>query len=149
MTMETDLLRKIKEWQEKANAEDDPFDKYISMFIAYNIFYNLYEMKRTNNFDEDSYDHDRDKAINAIKLSNSVQLFDEISAELDAYLKMIPVFREEYWPRKNLGKGKQGLPLAKSLKAAFLRSDKNEVVKLLVRWLYRVRCNLVHGTKSY
>lgn len=34
------LLDKIKEWQEKARQEEDPFNEYLSFFIAYNIFSN-------------------------------------------------------------------------------------------------------------
>jgi hypothetical protein len=149
MSMEADLLQKVKEWKEKANSESDPFDKYLSMFIAYNIFYNLYERKRTNDMEIDFSDGDSRRAIDVVQLTNPTELFDEISNELGLYLKIIPVFREEYWPRKILRDGSQGLPIADSLKVAFRENAKNEVVELLFKWLYKIRCNLVHGVKSY
>lgn len=46
LSREEELLKKIEEWQRKANDEADPFNNYISVFIAYNIFYNLYAKKR-------------------------------------------------------------------------------------------------------
>jgi len=55
------LLRKIEGWRVKAHRESDPFDKYISIFIAYNIFYNLY--KKTRDPSADITYGDRDKAI--------------------------------------------------------------------------------------
>jgi hypothetical protein len=36
------LLEKVKEWLKKAKQERDAFNKYVSLFIAYNILYNLY-----------------------------------------------------------------------------------------------------------
>lgn len=41
------------------------------------------------------------------------------------------------------------MPIARTLKAAFREENKDEAVELLVKWLYKVRCNLIHGNKSY
>lgn len=47
MIQEKELLEKVDEWQAKARSETDPFNKYVSMFIANNIFYNLYAEKKS------------------------------------------------------------------------------------------------------
>ena len=148
MIVDSELIEKVEEWREKANSEADPFDKYISIFIAYNIFYNLYEKKKTNNFDEDFSSGDGRRAIGVVELANSESLFNEICSDLAKYLEIIPVFREEYWT-ENLREGLRRVPISEELKRAFRTADKEKTVNLLVKWLYKVRCNLVHGVKSY
>lgn len=135
----------------KARTENDPFNKYVSLFIAFNIFYNLYEKKRMGvvNRYVDYLSGDNQRAMRVVGLSNIDQLFDTLSADLTNYLDIIPVFREEYWPSMRLGNGSHGVPIAESLKLAFRNRNKKDTIDLLVKWLYKVRCNLVHGDKSY
>jgi len=146
---EDELIEKVKEWKKKANSETDPFDRYVSIFIAYNIFYNLYEKKKINDINADFFLGDSRRAIEVIELSDFARLFDELRTDLAEYLKIIPVFREEYWPREALRNGSRGSPITQTLKTVFRNEDKEKTVELLVKWLYKVRCNLVHGVKSY
>lgn len=62
------------------------------------------------------------------------------------YTNIIPVFREEYWPRQN---APRSIPIAQTLKASLQSRNARETVDLLIKWLYKVRCNLLHGEKSY
>lgn len=147
MVEEAELIHKVEEWRKKANSETDAFDRYVSIFIGYNIFYNLYEKKKKNDLNVDFLSGDSRRAIAVLELSNSAQLFDEISADLNKYLRIIPMFNEEYWPDGK--RGSRGLPIAETLKTAFQNRDKKKTIELLAKWLYKVRCNLVHGVKSY
>lgn len=149
MAVENELMEKVKEWRGNANSETDPFDKYVSMFIAYNIFYNLYEKKKNDSLDKDFTSGDSRRATGVIELSEAAQLFDAVNADLAKYLEIIPVFSEEYWPAERLRDGSRGMPIAKTLKTAFENEDKKKTVELLAKLLYKVRCNLVHGAKSY
>ena len=148
MSAENDLIEKIIEWQTKANSENDPFDKYVSIFIAYNIFYNLYEKKKTGVF-EDFVFGDSRRAIRTIELVEPHQLFSVIFSDLAEYLHIIPVFNEEYWPQRILKNGTAGMPISATLERAYSSRDEKQCVELLLKWLYKVRCNLVHGAKSY
>lgn len=146
-TRRRELLEKIKEWQKKARRESDPFNKYISMFIAYNIFYNLYA--KTRNPSADFASGDRKRAIATLSLLPSPernQLFYFIKSHLEDYGSMIPIFREEYWPSS---RSPQRVALSETLKRALKENDADMAIEMLLKWLYKVRCNLVHGEKSY
>lgn len=144
MSRETELLEKVEEWQNKAKRETDPFNKYVSIFTAYNIFYNLYAKSRSSNIDFSQGDSRR--ATDTIALVETEQLFESLKTDLKEYLSTIPVFREEYWPRPN---SRNRIPLSQTLRESFEAGNKNETIDLLIKWLYKVRCNLVHGEKSY
>ena len=148
MSVENDLIEKIKEWQIKASSEADPFDKYLSLFISYNIFYNLYEKTITGIF-TDFISGDSRRAIGTLDLVEPHQLFDILYFDLGRYLRIIPVFNEEYWPQEHLRNGATGVPLSQSLKTAYNGKSERLCIELLLKWLYKVRCNLVHGVKSY
>lgn len=149
MSVENDLLEKIREWQTKANSESDPFDKYVSIFIAYNIFYNLYEKRKKSFSDTDFVSGDSKRAVSTVELVEPDELFAQVVPDLARYVQIIPVFREEYWPRKYVRKESRGVALSERIKINFSGSNKKETIDLLIKWLYKVRCNLVHGVKSY
>ncbi len=139
------LLNKIEEWQEKARNEKDSFNKYLSIFIAYNIFYNLYE--KTKNPGVDLAEGDSRRAIATLGLlTDSNQLFQSLRSELNRYLGIIPIFREEYWPSK---KSRNREEISRELKKVFEENDSSTTIEMLLKWLYKIRCNLVHGEKSY
>ncbi len=111
------------------------------MFVAYNIFYNLYDRTKTPSADHTFGDGRR--ALATIELvENADSLLDSMRGRLEEYLEVIPVFREEYWPRKKV-------PISRTLRRAFKEGDGRLTVELLLKWLYKVRCNLVHGDKRY
>lgn len=135
------LLTKIEEWEEKARNEDDPFNKYLSVFIAYNIFYNLY--KKTEDRSADLTFGDRLRAIEILPLIDENGLFQSLEHELSAYIAFIPIYTDEYWEKNDT------IPINASLEEAFQKKDKKTTMEMLLKWLYKVRCNLVHGEKNY
>lgn len=139
------LLGKIEEWQAKARLESGPFNKYVSIFIAYNIFYNLYEKTRHPSADLTYGDNKR--AIATLSLLRDVdKLLDSVQPDLKEYIQIIPVFREEYWPTK---RARDKVAISKTLKEALKEGNAEKAVEMLLKWLYKVRCNLVHGEKGY
>lgn len=137
-------LAKIDEWRTKGNDELDPFNKYVSLFIAYNIFYALYEKTENSNDFKDS-----EGAISTLDLiPDRTELFQEMEPDLREYAQMIPVyeFREEYWPSN---KARNRVAISQSLKQALNEKNANQAIEMLIKWLYKVRCNLVHGEKDY
>lgn len=137
--------RRAKIWIKKAERTNDEFDKYFSLYVAFNILYNIYyftsEDGRANKCSSDSR-----RADNIVKLILDPKQFVIHNENLiKKYIYSIPIFGEEYWRRcrKNKGEG-----ISKLLKNAFENKNYSEVVKQLNRWLYKVRCNLFHGEKS-
>ena len=135
------LLGKIGEWQEKAQSENDPFNRYVSIFTAYNIFYNLYE--KTRNPSADLTYRDKRRAIKILALLNENQLFQSLKDDLSNYIAFIPIYRDEYWNKRD------AIPINSALEQSFERGDKKRTIEMLLKWLYKVRCNLVHGEKNY
>lgn len=139
------LLGKIEEWQTKARCESDPFNKYVSIFIAYNIFYNLYE--KTKHPSADLTYGDNKRAIATLSLLRDVdKLLDSVQPDLKEYIQIIPVFREEYWPSRH---ARKKVAISRTLKEAIEKGQAQRAVEMLLKWLYKVRCNLVHGEKGY
>jgi len=140
------LICKIKEWQEKSKREIDPFNKYVSIYIAYNIFYNLFE--KTENPSATLTTGDKNRSISTINLINDKdgdRIFKLLQSELENYLKIIPIYHEEYWWIDS----SKSVPLSKELKQAYQDNNVKLTIDLLLKWLYVVRCNLVHGDKGY
>ncbi|MDH5732977.1 MAG: hypothetical protein OEY88_04245 [Candidatus Bathyarchaeota archaeon] len=140
--MERDmLLRKIEEWRIKAQIETDPFNKYLSIFIAYNIFYNLY--KKTEHPGADLTCGDSTRAVETRSLIDSEKLLEQLKSELIEYLGFIPIYREEFWNRH------RRVPIFETLDSAFNVGNAEKTIEMLLKWLYKVRCNLIHGEKNY
>lgn len=135
------LLNKIEEWKLKAQSEPDPFNKYISIFISFNILYNLY--KKTENPRADLTVDDRKRATEILFLLDTEILYQVIRPCLKEYLNLIPIYKDEYWNRKD------STPINRVLGEAFARRDTKKTMEMLLKWLYKVRCNLVHGEKDY
>lgn len=135
------LLEKIEEWQKKAQCEEDPFNRYVSTFIAYNIFYNLY--KKTKDPKADLTFRDSSRAIETQFLIKEDQLFRTLKPDLKEYIKYIPIYREEYWNRQ------RKVAIRAALAKAYHENNAKKVIEMLLKWLYKVRCNLVHGEKNY
>lgn len=133
------LRQKVLEWKKKAKNESDPFNKYFALYVVYNIIYGYFE--------KDRYYHDSTKADAVIEKIESPENFViSIKGSLERYLKLIPIFREEYWHRKVEGEKENGISYL--LKKAYSEGNYKETLKQLNRWLYKVRCNLFHGGKK-
>jgi hypothetical protein len=84
-----------EEWKTKALRENDPFNKYLSAFIAHNLFYNLY--KKTEHPSADLFFGDSERAIEVRKLiDDNGLLFEILKPELEVYVGFIPTYSEEY-----------------------------------------------------
>jgi hypothetical protein len=139
-TIERDkLLRKIQEWRVKAGEETDPFDRYLSLFIAYNIFYNLF--KKTKDPNANLAHGDSARAVETQSLAHPDALFKILEPELRRYVNLIPIYREEFWDG--------GVPIRGTLIEALNEKNSVKTLDLLLKWLYKVRCNIVHGEKNY
>lgn len=136
------LLEKIEEWQKKARSEEDPFNRYVSIFTAYNIFYNLYAKTKNPNLKDLTYNNTK-RAIGTLDLIRCKDMVQFLKNDIEDYLTIIPIFREEYWGRKHK------VAISKTLKEVYKEGDKEKTIEMLLKWLYKVRCNLVHGEKSY
>lgn len=135
------LIEKIEEWRNKARRERDSFNQYLSIFIAYNIFYNLF--KKTRDPSADLTYGDKFRAIEIVPLMDENRVFQSLKNDLSAYIDFIPIYRDEYWFKRD------EVPINKQLEEAFERKDKRRTIEMLLKWLYKVRCNVVHGEKNY
>src|SRR5438094_3036666 len=133
------ILEKTFDWVAKSRTDTDPYDKYVSIFIAFNIFYNL--VAKTRNPRTNLRFGDGKRAIGVRKLLDSSAVISHLGEFLDAYLPMIPVSSEEYLDN--------GIPIADTLRKAYAAGDAEQALEFLLRWLYRVRCNLFHGNKDF
>lgn len=132
-------LKKTEKWLDKHNNEDDFFDRYLSLFIAVNIVYELWR-KIVGKYSD--YEDKRDfKNLGKDIIDNKVK--DDIvrffSSELFA-------FTEREHLRIEVGTKKDKEEVKKVFDKSVGDDEKFEVV-----WeaFYSVRCNLVHGEKSY
>src|SRR5437879_61078 len=143
------LLERIQQWQLKARKEPDPFDRYVSFFVAYNTFYNLYW--KTENPTDNLLSGDKRRSISPRGLiADHKRLVDELAPHLTDYLILIPIYNEEFWTIRE--RGQQSIkrePISKLLKEAFKNGWSSETIEFLLKWLYVERCNLVHGQKDY
>jgi hypothetical protein len=89
---------------------------------------------------------DQRRAIGTLDLiEDRVQLFQRMRADIEDYAAFIPIFREEYYysTRKNK------VAISKSLKQALEENNADQALEMMLRWLYKVRCNLIHGEKGF
>lgn len=136
------MIANVRDWIEKARDENDSFDRYISYFIAFNILYNLNAKKVIPNFDPiKSKNRDSELATKTIieLISDNATFVEKVAPELFPYIRLIPVEEREFWGK---------IDIAKALKATFGKKDYETILNLF-RWLYKVRCNVFHGGKSY
>lgn len=136
------MLERINSWIAKGDNEQDNFNRYISYFVAFNMLYNIYAKQL--NLSEDLTINDRKRAVNVANLiQNKSQFVIAINPKLLAYIKIIPVLAEEYWDR-NMQE-----PVSGKLKEACANRNDAIIIEYLLKWLYKVRCNIFHGEKEY
>lgn len=136
------MLAKVQDWISKGKKEADVFDRYVSYFIAFNIMYNLYAKELRHSVDFTTGDKQRALEVSNL-ISNPSPVIAKLKKSLEAYLPLIPMFREEFWDKK------ETIPIAKNLKEAYEAGNDHDILRFLLMWLYKVRCNLVHGEKEY
>ena len=136
------LLSKTEGWIQKAEKESDPFDKYVSYFIAFKILYDSYAKEKNADVDLSLGDSERAVEIRDL-VPDKEALFRDIKIPLHDSLEIIPAFREEYWGQPH------PVPIASRLREAFYSDNAEDTVEYLLKWLYKVRCNIVHGGENY
>lgn len=141
-TVRKNLLSKAERWIQKAEKEQDPFDRYVSYFISFKILYDSYAKEM--NADADLSLGDSRRAVEIRDLvPEKVALLRGLKGPLRDCLEIIPAFREEYWGRSH------PVPIASRLREAFYSDNAPDTVEFLLKWLYKVRCNVVHGAENY
>lgn len=139
--MNQDFIDFYNRWLEKArlyNTDDlsDCFDKFVTLFILFNSQYNYLADEDANKL------RDQQKATNFIKQFINSKEFCEIKTVADsshAIIKLIDVgvfyLKNETIDNEIVGKMRS--------------SDYNEKVEGILEAIYKVRCNLFHGDKSF
>src|SRR5207302_10226127 len=133
------ILAKIYDWLAKSRTDTDPYDSYISVFIAFNIFYNL--NAKTRNPRTNLRFGDGKRAVDVWRFVDAATLMTRLGKHLDSYVNLIPVETEEYLDG--------GIPIAATLRQSYRTGAAQQATEFLFRWLYRVRCNLFHGSKNF
>lgn len=81
------------------------------------------------------------RAVEVQSLADPGYLFKTLELELKDYVSFIPIYREEFWDG--------GVPIRETLAGALDEENPDKTVEMLLKWLYKVRCNIVHGEKNY
>ncbi|MDG6921124.1 MAG: hypothetical protein JRN59_06315 [Nitrososphaerota archaeon] len=135
------MLELAESWEHRADQEQDPFTRYVALFVSYNAIYNVIALE--DNPDVDLTTGDGKRAIDGVqRITDRLGFVQSLEPLLSNYLGMIPLFKEEYWGRKKE-------PVSASLKEAYRKRDAEASLRYLMKWLYKVRCNLFHGVKEY
>jgi len=130
----------ICEWVKKSNEDNDPFDKFISLFIAFNMFYNLYALYKDPYTD---LEHgDRDKALSTLELLDKTAFFNQHRDQLSSLGLECEKFTVEV--RTNRKKENVSMRLSELVN----KNKKKDATDLALKILYSIRCNLVHGEKG-
>lgn len=129
----------VDHWIQKATKESDPFDKYISYFIAHNMLCSLVALHDNPKVDLMSGDADRAFGVARI-IRDKKNFVDQIKEELADYVGRIPVESEEFW---------KGVAISKELNLAINQDSPERIIEYMLKWLYKVRCNMFHGAKEY
>lgn len=130
----------INGWISKSDGTEDKFDKFISLFIAFNIFYNLYA--RTKNPQANLYNNNE----NALQVADLLKINPDNLGLIKDFYKYVmeSKFTLENRKKENLLK-----KLNEQLDSyeKICRNEK-ELLKISLECLYIVRCNLLHGVKN-
>jgi hypothetical protein len=132
-----DKLKRVVRWIEKSNSNDDSFDKFISLFIAFNMFYSLYALYKNPKAVLEG--NDKQNALATAELLNKIDFFDRNSRIIGDFSDKCQRFIVEV----------SGKDASDQLKAQIDKEEKENVIDLSFEMLYKIRCNLVHGEKEY
>ncbi len=121
---------KAIKWFEKGTAEQDYIDKFIYLWIAFNALYNSIEF----------IGNERERVVAHIVGNYNTQLYEKIFKS--SYVKTFMVK-----PVINVYKPNQDLEEFIFYKLKYSIKNK-EKMQMLFNTIYRVRCNLFHGSKT-
>jgi len=135
-------VKYIYEWIQKSNNEEDSFNSFISLFIAFNMFYNLYALSKNPRIKLEGGDMTR--ALDSIKLLNKESFFDSNRSTISDFSKECEGFKVEV---KLEGKSAKE-DVSQKLSELVSKKDRETATKLSLDILYKTRCNLIHGEKQ-
>ncbi|MGQ4894447.1 MAG: hypothetical protein ACP6IQ_07500 [Candidatus Njordarchaeia archaeon] len=126
-------VRKIIEWIKKAETEKDGYNRFFSLWVAFNTFYNLISNKQS----------ERERILETLETLNDSEkkiLFKMLKEDIRHWLKPRYILK-----LKIQGEYKR---VNKELIERLEQNDYEESLKCLMKCLYATRCNLFHGEKS-
>jgi len=132
-------LEKCRDWYVGSLEHQDPSDKFLSIWIAFNIMYNLYNALIDREHKDEYYDEK--KAIGIQKLLHSESIMKQI-INLPELIK----FLNQY----NISKTskKETIRYNVNLQKAYEGGNHKEAFENLLKCLYKIRCSLFHGVKA-
>lgn len=136
------VLERVKQWQIKASQENNSFNRFISLWIAYNMIYGIYSKKEypLESFDKNN---DGEKAVRIKNLLiNSEPLKQYLIQNTSELADSLAPFREEYWKKDQIS-------LIKHLHNASRKRSYEHLIDTILKILYKIRCNLFHGEKEF
>jgi len=139
---ESQVLERADQWIFKAKLEPDHFNRFMSFWVAYNMIYGIYSKRVKPR--ESITRFDSKKAIRTkILLKDSRLLKSDLVHLASELCDRTSVFREEYWEENDTTSLRQRL-------ISSLSNDNFEyTLETILKLLYKIRCNLFHGEKSY
>lgn len=130
-------FERILRWMKKANDTDDKFDEYISLFIATNMTYNLWEKFWKK--EESTWTSERDSFLGLKKLIKDKHIFGEED------IRELKKIFSEYNLKLYFFRGKN----RKDAENILTNLKEEERSGYAFNLLYSARCNLFHGEKGY
>jgi hypothetical protein len=140
------FTERIRQWISKSDTTTDAFDKYISLFIAFNMFYNLWNRVK-NPEKKEIRENDGVKVMNVIELIEPSRFpisKEDIIKLTDILIEDRLVVEIYSWNNKKLVL--EGF--AQDLLCNNMQNN-DKLIHYLIKTLYKIRCNLVHGEKGY
>lgn len=125
----TTALLRCSEWYMKSFKEIDPFNSFISIWIGFNVLYNI----NSANISE----------VGRVRsICNLLQNRDQIIQELETKLQMRNHFREFTIRLRG------GRDVKETFISDYERGNYQSAFQSFLECLYAIRCNLFHGEKS-
>jgi hypothetical protein len=134
-----DSLKKCRDWYVSSLEHQDPTDKFLSIWIAFNIMYNLYNALNGYKY-KDEYD-DHSKAIYIKELLDS----ESIMSQIINLPKLIELLNQYDISRTTK---KETIMYNMNLQEKYKEKNYKEAFENLLECLYKIRCNLFHGVKG-
>lgn len=138
-----ETLERILKWIKKANNSGDKFDEYLSLFIATNMTYNLWERfwRKKRLF----YPKDKESFFALKRLIKNKAIFNNRDKR-----ELTEIFNEEQLQISFQKKNKETRKYEEiDARILLMKITDYERTNYAFDLLYVARCNLVHGEKGY
>lgn len=135
------LNNKASEWISKGAHENDPFNRFFSYFVTYNILYNLYARIKNPSVDLSTNDKNRSVKVHEL-IKDPRQFIHENDDDIHSFIRMLRKFRKEKWTVNSAES------INDSLERSYINRNYKLVIRDVLRMLYKLRCNMFHGEKD-